>query len=848
LACDLSEKLLQSLIRGVKRPGRYFGGEVSHPRKREGRLKFLLCFPDLYDIGMSNLGLRVLYHVLNREADLMADLAFAPWIDMEELMRSRGLKLTGTGTGLAAGEFDILGFSLQHELQYTNVLNMLDLSGVPVRAADRRPEDPIVVAGGPCAFNPEPMSDFVDAFVVGDGETAILEVSRAVLKTKAECAGSSIDKGSPGNKARSAVLERLAEIEGVYVPGLHRTESGYAPVRRRVEPTLKEEDFPLPPVVPLIPITHDRLSLEIMRGCARGCRFCSAGMLSRPVRSRDPESILRLAEAGIDQSGWEEVSLISLSTSDYCGLDSLVARMNGVLSEKHVSISLPSMRPGTFSAELANAVGSTKKTGLTFAPEAGSASLRRAINKDIDENELYQTVETAFAHGWDSVKLYFMIGLPGETDEDMDALVEMVRSVESICRVYGRRRKITVSLSPFVPRPHTPFQWEAQAPPEVMLTRISSLRKKLSGKRTKLKWRDPFMAKLEGLLARGGQELGPVIESAWKRGSRFDSWTDRFDFDSWMKSFESAGLDTSRMLGARDKDARLPWEFIGGGVSTAFLKAEARKAAEGALTADCRTGECSGCGACPGAMTEADKPGAAEPAGAPSVSARPGTPEVKVCHRVKFAKNAGMRFTSHLDIIRAFQRGLRRAGLPVCFSTGFSPHPRMSFGPPLPLGLVGEGEYFDVLFSRQPGTGWLDRLNQCLPEGLIALEARLVGLGGPSLMKYINAAAYSIVFTGGDGKTMQRIVDRIAEAFSELEGVLSVEKNSQGDNMAMDVRIRLGKGAIRPDKIVEETIQEMEDLEDSDVCFSITRTGLFRESEGSLQTPFQVGAGEELDK
>jgi radical SAM-linked protein len=454
----------------------------------------------------------------------------------------------------------------------------------------------------------------------------------------------------------------------------------------------------------------------------------------------------------------------------------------------------------------------------------------------------------------DSVKLYFMIGLPGETDGDMDELVRMVRSVESICRVYGRRRKITVSLSPFVPRPHTPFQWEGQADPELLLRRISSLRKNLQGKRTRLKWRDPFMAKLEGLLARGGPETGQVIESAWRAGSRFDGWTDRFDFDTWMRCFDSAGLDPASLMEPRDKDARLPWGFIYGGVSTAFLRSESLKAAEGVTTGDCRSGECSGCGACPGVMTEADKSDRGEPGSGAAAArkglggnahpARLGASDVKIRHRVKFSKTGRMRFTSHLDLIRAFQRGFRRAGLPVCFSEGFSPHPRLSFGPPLPLGLAGEDEYFDVLFTRQPRPSWLDRLNACLPEGLRGHEARLVGLSGPSLMRQINAASYSIDFFGADAGHHGKVAERVVQVLSGETKVLTVDKQTAGGKITVRVEVRLGDGAIRPDRVVEEAIEKTEGLKTSDVCFSIVRTGLYRESGGALLPPFETGIGE----
>jgi radical SAM family uncharacterized protein/radical SAM-linked protein len=831
LICKLSESSIHRLLREVRRPGRYFSNDVNLARKKSADLTFLLCFPDLYEIGMSNLGLRVLYHVLNTHPGMMADLAFAPWADMEAFMRALGQPLTGIGTCTPAKEFDILGFSLQHELQYTNVLNMLDLAGIPFKAKDRTERDPIVLAGGPCAFNPDPMSQFIDAFVMGDGESVAREIGDSLLR-----------EGTAAGK-RTRNLERLADIQGVYVPALHGIGSGRPTISRRVEDYLRDEDFPVPPIVPLLPITHDRLTLEVMRGCTRGCRFCSAGMLNRPVRQRSVDSVVRLAEAGIDASGWEEVSLVSLSTSDYYDLESLIRRLTHILKARHVSISLPSMRPGTFSEEIARLVGQAKKTGLTFAPEAGSPRLRRSINKDVDDEELYATVETAFRHGWDALKLYFMVGLPQEDQADIEGIVGMVRSVEAICRVFGRRRKITVSLSPFVPRPHTPFQWEAQVRPEEVLRRIRYIRKRLPGGRVKLKWRDPYMATLEGALSRGGLALGEVIHGAWKRGARFDGWTDRFDFGLWTRCFEDAGLAMGEAFEPLSREAPLPWDFIGNSVSRDFLVKEAVRAEAGSLTPDCRTGPCTDCGACPGGLkAQQGPPAQGAESGSGSVSpSKPERHDVRIRYRVKYAKREDMRFTSHLDVMRCVQRALRRADVPVSYSSGFSPHPRVSFGPPLPLGMVGEGEYFDVLFSRDPGGNWLDRVGACLPAGLDLLKGRLVALQGASLMKYLNAADYSIEVTSDCGGDIRAILARAEREFREDARVLSVSLAESGGRSTVDVSIRLDKGGARPEKMLEQA------LEGTGAHLKTIRKLLYREKDGILESPFGTPANEERE-
>jgi radical SAM family uncharacterized protein/radical SAM-linked protein len=823
LNCSFGDQILFRLFEKVTRPGRYLDNELNLRRKVGGRVRVLLAFPDLYEIGMSNLGLRVLHHVIDRHPDYSADLAFAPWSDMEEFMRSEGKCLCGLGTGTAAKEFDVLGFSLQHELQYTNVLNMLDLAGIPLLAGERTEGDPVVIAGGPCAYNPEPMADFIDAFVIGDGETVMVEIADAIARAKAR-----------GSK-RAGRIEDLASVDGVYVPKVHSAQPGLR-ISRRFEAVLKEEDFPLPPVVPIMPITHDRLTLEIMRGCTRGCRFCSAGMLTRPVRERSVESVVRLAQAGIDASGWEEVSLVSLSSSDYAGIEALVRDLAGVLAPREVSISLPSMRPGTFSEQVARTISRTRRTGLTFAPEAGTDRLRRSVNKAVEEEDLYSTIETAFKSGWDSVKLYFMLGLPTEDDSDVEGLVRMAKSVGSICRVFGKRRHATVSISPFVPRARTPFQWEGQVLPEEILRRVNWIRRNLPDERIKLKWRDPYMSLVEGLLARGDGRCGRAVLRAWRAGARFDGWTDRFDYGRWAACFEAEAISIEGEVKQRTVGQALPWDYIDPGVSTSFLVEEARRAGTGELTPDCRVGECTSCGACAGPAARAAAGVAVADGATGSVPGRMPGPPVRITQpqlkmRVKYAKRDEMRFTSHLDVTRCIQRALRRARVPVCYSQGFSPHPRLSFGPPLPLGVVGEAEYLDMALSSRPREGWLDDLNSGFPVGLVALEARPVPVQGRSLVSFLNVAAYTILVWQCEPQVALDVTEAMKDALGEA-GVLEVKHVCEGDQCRIDLRVKLKLASGAPEKSIERVLRQ------TTRPFKVIRKGLYLETDGVLYTPY----------
>jgi radical SAM family uncharacterized protein/radical SAM-linked protein len=784
---ELRTKLDRDILPLVARPSRYIGGERNAAPKDNGgvALRFLLAFPDAYEIGMSHLGIRVLYDILNRRPDVAAERVFAPWMDMEARMREAGVPLFSLETTTPAREFDVIGFTLQYELHYTNVLTMLDLAGVPLRAAERGDGDPLVVGGGPAAFNPEPVADFFDLFVVGDGESAVLDLVDVVVKARAD--------GAP----RAEVLRRAAGVAGVYVPSLYRAERdgerylGTVPtdaaaprtVARRVEPSLGYASHPSCPIVPITEATHDRLALEIMRGCTRGCRFCQAGMVTRPVRTRGADDLVRLVDEGLASSGYDEVSLLSLSPSDYPGLDELVSRLNETLFDRRVSISLPSLRVDRFSLDLADGIGRVRRAGLTFAPEAGTQRLRNVINKNETEEHILETVDVAFASGWGRIKLYFMIGLPTETDKDLEGIGALVRKVRDVARARRKGAVISVSVSPFVPRPGTPFQWERQDSVGETRRKERLLRSLLMIRGVKLSLRDPRVSLLEGVMSRGDRGLSRVIEAAWRAGARFDGWTESFNSGIWERAFADARLDADAYLAERDPAVPLPWDHISSGATREYLAAERAKALRAETTADCREAGCLACGACDAgdapARTLPPPPGTGADARAESLGrrerkAKSSAEEPITKYRVRYAKGDAVRFLSHLDIVRAISRALAVGAVPAAFSRGFNPHPKLSFGPPLPVGATGEAEFFDIELVREMPPEELEaRLASGLPRGLAVGSVSRRTTGG-SIASDAEAAEYIIRGVPGlDALGPAGVGERIAALMAAPSAVVS---------------------------------------------------------------------------
>lgn len=734
----------------VEKPDRYMGQEMGSIVKQDPDLRFVLAFPDVYEVGMSHLGLKILYSILNDVSWIAAERVFAPWPDMEEVLRRERIALATLETVTPLADAHIVGFTLQYELSYTNILNMLELAGIPSLAAERGDSDPLVIGGGPCAANPEPLADFFDAFVLGDGEDVVLELAEVVRDATLK------------GLSRPALLKRLAGIEGVYVPSFFAVEyaedgslaavkpllAGYTSVRRRFLAELDTATYPVSPVIPFMKTVHDRVCIEIARGCTRGCRFCQAGYIYRPVRERSPERVLECVAESLKNSGYEEISLLSLSAGDYCRIEPLLKSLMSRYADDRVAVSLPSLRVGTLTAELVEEIKKVRKTGFTLAPEAGSERLRLAINKGISEEDLLGNAYSAYSAGWRLIKLYFMIGLPGETEEDLLAIVELSRKVKAQAKRAGRHGEVNVAVSSYVPKAHTPFQWEPQISESQILSRQRLLRQELRKGKLNFKWHESPLSALEGVFARGDRRLGKVLLRARELGCCFDGWGEKFNTLSWQQAFDDTGVDPDWYHRQRTLEEILPWDHLDYGVTKDFLQRELQRSRQGKYTEDCRNGICTECGVCDFdsvRMRLADKEETAD--ALTDVSSRVAGGDAAGAKRIRlcFEKIGIMRLLSHLEMLNLFTRAVGRSGVPVRYSLGFHPHPRFSFATALSVGIESYCEYMDMEVSADTTAAEVAAgLNRVLPVGVRILSAEEIPLKSQSLSVIIDAVRYRV--------------------------------------------------------------------------------------------------------
>ena len=746
----LSDILRSDVFPRVEKPSRYLGSELNavHKDLDSVGVRLALAFPDLYDLGLGNLGLHILYAILNGIEDVWCERVYSPAPDLEKELRERGLPMFANESHEALSVFDGVGFTLQSELTYTNILNIIDLAGLPLRSADRSESMPLLFAGGPAVFNPEPIAPFMDFFVIGDGEDIVLEIA-------------SVFRDLKGRRER---LVALSNIEGIYVPELYPMEQlpdgrilpplDAEPIRKRTTADLNGATFPVDYIVPFTEQVHDRISLEVLRGCTQGCRFCQAGMTTRPVRERTIDNVEKLMERTLETTGYEEVSLVSLSTCDYSRVQQLVDRVADKAAETRVSVSLPSLRLDSFSVGLADRVADVRRSGLTFAPEAASPRLRALINKWIPDEELLGMAEKAYGLGWGHVKLYFMIGLPTERDDDIEAIADLTLRTLRIGKAHSHRSKVNTGVSTFVPKPFTPFQWAEQIDVEETGRKQAILDARF-GRNPGVKFgrHNAHETFLEGLVTRGDRRTADLIEAAFRNGARLDAWSEHLDFKAWMDAVDEVGFDVKDALRERDLDERLPWDFIDIHIPKTWFQEDWARAVELKHAEDCRHKKCHRCG-----VIDVERELCASMLrdnidGRKETKAYEPTPKkvpeaVEAAQRVRFrvGRVDDVRFLGHLEAMNAWIRALRRARAPLAYSQGFHAHPRVNFAAALPNGEESTGEYMDVYLEKVVDVPELRaRLAAVVPKGFLVLAAAEVPLKGKSLMASVEKLVYTLV-------------------------------------------------------------------------------------------------------
>ena len=816
---------LEALLCEVQKPVRYIGNEWNSVVRDGPAIDYrvALAYPDAYEIGMSHLGFRILYSLLNKKASVAAERVFAPWPDMEAALRKHGVPLYSLETKTPLGELDLLGFSLQYEMTLTNVLLMLDLAGVPLLARDRTDGHPLVVAGGPVAMAPEPFADFFDLVAVGDGEELFPEIIDRARELR------------DGGADRATVVAHLGQVPGMYAPAYYRLEEDALtglqvvagsdthpfPVKRRILMDLGRHPFPQDVIVPFCEIVHSRVAVEIMRGCNVGCRFCQAGYIYRPERIRTADQVVEAAIGSSRRTGFDEVSLTSLNTGEYPQIENVLSRLMDTFETTTTAVSLPSLRASSLTGGLLDEIDRVRKSGLTIAPEGGTQRMRDVINKNISEADIEKAAHAAFSHRWNLIKLYFMIGQPTEREEDVVGIAETAKKVLRIGQGYrGSRAKVNLGVSSFIPKPFTPFQWAPMEGEASLLTKQSVISRTLTRTKVKFGRHEVHQSRVESAFSRGDRRVGGAILRAYRAGARFDGWLEWFDAERWRKAFADEGLDLGDYAHREfPLDAKLPWDHVDIGVRKSFLRQELEHALAAHVVSICATDDCHGCGSfIKECLSDNASHGREFPSRRPRGVGVPSPTPARQTYRAVYEKSGWTRFISHLDVARTLGYAFRRAELPLTYTGGFHPNPKFTFGPPLPLGFEGRGEVLDLSLDESiPEDELCARVNAQLPPGLRFHDVRMLGDGAPKLWRSLNAALYSVELTEDDlrdvdlPKAMARLLDS--------EHVL-VRKKHKGEELLVDIRagvislevdrdLRLraalrivGRGNARPDDVL----------------------------------------------